>query len=127
MLKKFKASKQNRKFFKNKIGRKNNSPKSLKLIKMVEKRKTQSRSVTLLKDFSAEWASTEGRCSIERPNIEQKFQEFNFRPFTLREICLEEGVNEKLDNNNATVPRYIKDWALEFARKCFWNTPPDYF
>ena len=127
MLKKFKASKQNRKFFKNKIGRKNNSPKSLKLIKMVEKRKTQSRSVTLLKEFSAKWASTEGRCSIERSNIEQKFQEFNFRSFTLREIYLEEGVIEKLDNNKATVPRYIKDWALEFARKCFWNTPPDYF
>ena len=39
----------------------------------------------------------------------KKFQEFNFRPFTLREIY---NVIDNLDNNKAPGPGYINAWAL---------------
>ena len=42
--------------------------------------------------------------------MERKFQEFNFRPFTLREIY---KVIDKLDNNKAPGPGYINAWALK--------------
>ena len=40
--------------------------------------------------------------------VEQKFQEFNFRPLTLREIY---KVIDDLDNNKAPAPGYINAWA----------------
>ena len=45
--------------------------------------------------------------------MEQKFQEFNFRPFTLREIY---KVIDNLDNNKAPGPGYINDWALKSGK-----------
>ena len=45
--------------------------------------------------------------------IEQKFQEFNFRPFTLREIY---KVIDNLDNNKAPAPGYINAWALKSGK-----------
>ena len=44
---------------------------------------------------------------------ERKFQEFNFRPFTLREIY---KVIDNLDNNKATGPGYINAWALKSGK-----------
>ena len=45
--------------------------------------------------------------------IERKFQVFNFRPFTLREIY---KLIDNLDNNKATGPRYINAWALKTGK-----------
>ena len=45
--------------------------------------------------------------------IERKFQEFNFRPFTLREIY---KVVDNLDNNKAPGPGYINAWALKSGK-----------
>ena len=45
--------------------------------------------------------------------IERKFQEFNFRPFTLREIY---KVIDNLDNNKAPGPGYINAWALKSGK-----------
>ena len=39
----------------------------------------------------------------------ERFQEFNFRPFNLREIY---KVIDNLDNNKAPGPGYINAWAL---------------
>ena len=44
--------------------------------------------------------------------IEQKFQQFNFRPFTLREIY---KVIDSLDNK-ASGPGYINAWALKSGK-----------
>ena len=46
-------------------------------------------------------------------NTEQKFQEFRFRPFTLREIY---KVIDNLDNNKAPGPGYINAWALKSGK-----------
>ena len=45
--------------------------------------------------------------------IDRKFQEFNFRPFTLREIC--KSV-DNLDNNKAQGSRDINAWALKSGK-----------
>ena len=45
--------------------------------------------------------------------IERTFQEFNFRPFTLREIY---KVIDNLDNNKAPGPGYINAWALKSGK-----------
>ena len=45
--------------------------------------------------------------------IERKFQEFKFRPFTLREIY---KVIDNLDNNKAPGPGYINAWALKSGK-----------
>ena len=45
--------------------------------------------------------------------IEQKLQEFNFRPFILREIY---KVIDNLDNNKAPGPGYINAWALKSGK-----------
>ena len=45
--------------------------------------------------------------------IERKFLEFNFRPFTLREIY---KVIDNLDNNKAPGPGYINAWALKSGK-----------
>ena len=42
--------------------------------------------------------------------IERKFQEFKFRPFTLREIY---KFFDNLDNNKAPGPEYTNAWALK--------------
>ena len=45
--------------------------------------------------------------------MERKFQEFNFGPFTLREIY---EVIDNLDNNKAPGPGYINAWALKSGK-----------
>ena len=45
--------------------------------------------------------------------IEPKLQEFNFRPFTLREIY---KVIDNLDNNKSPGPGYINAWALKTGK-----------
>ena len=45
--------------------------------------------------------------------IERTFQEFNFRPFTLREIY---KVIDNLDNHKAPWPEYINIWALKSGK-----------
>ena len=45
--------------------------------------------------------------------IERKFQEFNIRPYTLREIY---KVIDNLDNNKAPRPGYINAWALKSGK-----------
>ena len=59
-FKKIETSKEKWKFIK-KSERKTTVQTSLKLMRMVEKRKTKNQYVTLLTEFSAKWASTEGR------------------------------------------------------------------
>ena len=44
---------------------------------------------------------------------ERKYQEFNFRPFTLREIY---KVIDNLDSNKAPWPGYINAWALKSGK-----------
>ena len=78
-------------------------------MRMIEKRKTKNQYVTLL---------TEGiyRVQIVPLNVEKterKFQEFIFRPFTLREIY---KVIDNLDNNKAPGPGYINAWALKSGK-----------
>ena len=48
--------------------------------------------------------------------IERKFQEFNFRPFTSREIY---EVIDNLDNKKAPGPGYINAWALKSGKYAF--------
>ena len=45
--------------------------------------------------------------------IEQKFHEFRFRPFTLREIY---KVIDNLDNNKEPGPGHINAWALKSGK-----------
>ena len=51
--------------------------------------------------------------SLNVEKIERTFQEFNFRPFTLREIY---KVIENLDNHKAPGPGYINAWALKSGK-----------
>ena len=60
-FKKTETTKKKWKFIKKKIGKKITVQTSLKLMRMVKKRKTKNQYVMFLTEFSAKWASTEGR------------------------------------------------------------------
>ena len=60
-FKKTESSKEKWRFIKKKIGKKNNSPNFTETDENGLKSKTKNQYVTLFTEFSAKWASTEGR------------------------------------------------------------------
>ena len=111
---KIETSKEKWKFIKNKIGKKNNCPNITEIDENGRKTKDKKSICNALNRVFCEMGIYRGQIvPLNVEKREQKFQEFNFRPFTLREIY---KVIDNLDNNKAPGPEYITAWALKSGK-----------
>ena len=112
-LRKLKPRKRNGNSFK-KLEGKTTIQTSLKLMKMVKKTKDKKSICNAFNRVFSKMGIYRWQIvpfNVEK--IERKFQEFNFRPFTLREIY---KVIDDLDNNKAPGPGYINACALKSGK-----------
>ena len=113
-LKKIETSKEKWKFIKKKIGEKNNSPNITEMDDN-ERKTTDKKSIcNACNRVFSEMGIYRGQfVPLNVEKVEQKFQEFIFRPFTLKEIY---KVIDNLDNNKAPGQGYINAWALKSGK-----------
>ena len=98
-----------------KNGKKNNSPNITETDEHGKKRNTKKSICNLFNSDFSEMGIYRGQIvPLNVGKIERKFQEFNLRPFTLREIY---KVIDSLDDNRTTGPGSINAWALK-SGKC---------
>ena len=97
-----------------KIGKKNNSPNITEIDENGKKTKDKKTICTAFNRVLSKMGICRGQIVLmDVEKIERKFQEFNFRPFTLREIY---KIIDNLDNNKAPGPGYINAWALKSGK-----------
>ena len=113
-LKKIETSKEKCKFIKKKIGKKNNSPNITEIDENGRKTKDKKLICNAFNRVFSEMGIYRGQIvPLNVEKIKRKFQEFIFRPFTLREIY---KVIDNLDNNKTSGPGYINAWALKSGK-----------
>ena len=111
------TSKEKWKFIKKKIGKKNNSPNITEIDENGRKTKNKKSICNAFNRVFSEMGIYRVQIfPLNVEKIERKFQEFNFRPFTLREIY---EVIDNLDNKKAPRPGYINAWALKSGKYAF--------
>ena len=99
-FKKIETSKEKWKFIKKKTGKKNKSPNITGIDENGRKTKDKKSICNAFNRVFSEMGIYRGRIvPLNVEKIERKFQEFNFRPFTLKEIY---KTIENIDNNKAT-------------------------
>ena len=113
-LKKIETSKEKWKFIKKRIGKKNNSSTITEIDENSRKMKDKKSICNVFNRVFSEMGIYRGQIvPLNVEKIEQKFREFNFRPFTLKEIY---KVIDNLDNKKAPEPGYINAWALKSGK-----------
>ena len=113
-LKKIETSKENWKFIKKKIGKKNNSPIITEIDENGRIRKDKKSICHAFNRVFSKMGIYRGQIvPLNVKKIVRKFQEFNIRPFTLREIY---KLIDNLENNEAPRPGYINAWALKSGK-----------
>ena len=113
-LKKIETSKEKWKSIKEKIAKKNSSPNITEIDENGRRTKGKKWVCSAFNIVFSKMGIYRGQIvPLNVEKIEQKFQEFNFRPFTLREIY---KVIDNLDNNKAPESGYINAWALKSGK-----------
>ena len=108
------SSKEKWKFIKKKIGKKNNSSNITEIDENGRKTKDKKPICNAFNRVFCEMGIYRGQIvPLNVEKIDRKFQEFNFRPFTLRDIY---KVIDNLDNNKGPGPGYINAWALKSGK-----------
>ena len=113
-FKKIETSKEKWNFIKKKIGKKRNSPNITEIDENGKKTKNKKSIFKAFNRVFSEMGIYRGQIvPLNVEKIERTFQEFNFRPFTMREIY---KVIDNLDNHKAPRPGYINAWALKSGK-----------
>ena len=113
-FKKIETSKEKKRIIKKKIGKKDNSPNITEIDENGRKTKDKKSICYAFNRIFYEMGIYRGQTvPLGVDKIERKFQEFNFRPFTLREIY---KVIHNLVNNKAPGPGYINAWAWKSGK-----------
>ena len=104
-----------------KIGKKNNSPNITEIDENGKRAKVKKSICNLLIRVFSEMGIYRGQTvPLNVEKIERIFREFNFSPFTLRQIY---KVIDNLDNNKAQGPGYINAWALISGKHAIGTHP----
>ena len=120
-FKKIESSKEKWKFIEKKIGKKNNIPNISEVDENGRKTKDKKSIFNAFNRVFSKMGIYRGQIvPLNVEKTERKFQEFNFRSFTLREIY---KVIDNLDNNKAPGPGYINAWARKSGKYALGTHP----